>query len=92
MQVRWTTLAAEDLQRITLRILRDNPTAARRIAKLLYDGANSLNTLHDRGRVGRIIGTRELVSAPFIIEDTLRFYDKIGFKRSGKTFFEIRPK
>jgi addiction module RelE/StbE family toxin len=67
MQVRWTSLATEDLQRITLRILRDNPTAARRIAKLLYDGANSLNTLHDRGRVGRIIGARELVSAPFII-------------------------
>ena len=24
-------------------------------------------------------------------ENTLRFYDKIGFKRSGKTFFEMRP-
>jgi len=29
MQVRWTTLASEDLQRITRHIQRDNPTAAR---------------------------------------------------------------
>ena len=67
MQVRWTTLAAQDLQRITGRIRRDNLTVARRVAKTLYDGGMSLDNLPDRGRIGRIEGTRELVFDPFII-------------------------
>ena len=67
MQVRWTTLAAQDLQRITRRIRRDNPAAARRVAKALYDGGMSLSTLPDRGRIGRTAGTRELVFDPFIV-------------------------
>lgn len=61
MQVRWTKLAAEDLKRITSRIRCDNPGAARRKAKALYDGAMSLDGLPNRGRVGRIGSTRELV-------------------------------
>jgi toxin ParE1/3/4 len=67
MQVRWTAPASQDLQRITRRIRRDNPTAARQVAKTLYDGAMSLGDMPNRGRIGRIAGTRELVSAPFII-------------------------
>jgi addiction module RelE/StbE family toxin len=67
MQVRWTSLSAQDLQRITSYIRRNNSVAARRIAKALYDGAMSLDTLPDRGHVGRIAGTRELVFDPFII-------------------------
>ena len=67
MQVRWTAPASQDLQRITRRIRRDNPTAARQVAKTLYDGAMSLGAMPNRGRIGRIAGTRELVSAPFII-------------------------
>ena len=67
MQVRWTTPAAKDLQRITRRIRRDNPTAARQVAKTLYDGAMSLEAMPHRGRGGRIAGTRELVFAPYVI-------------------------
>jgi addiction module RelE/StbE family toxin len=67
MQVRWTAPASQDLQRITRRIRRDNPTAARQVAKTLYDGALSLGDMPNRGRIGRIAGTREFVSAPFII-------------------------
>ena len=37
------------------------------MAKTLYDGAMSLGAMPNRGRVGRIAGTCELVSAPFII-------------------------
>jgi toxin ParE1/3/4 len=58
---------AGQLQRITRRRRRDNPTAARQVAKTLYDGAMPLGDMPNRGRIGRIAGTRELVSAPFII-------------------------
>jgi toxin ParE1/3/4 len=67
MPVSWTSLSAQDLQRITSYIRGNNPSAARRVAKTLFDGGMSLDTLPDRGRIGRITGTRELVFDPFII-------------------------
>jgi plasmid stabilization system protein ParE len=35
MEVRWSLLAAEDLERICERIGRDNPEAARRVARTM---------------------------------------------------------
>jgi addiction module RelE/StbE family toxin len=67
MLVRWTTPASEDLARIARRIQRDNPAAAREVAKNLYDSAMSLEAMPHRGRTGRTEGTREFVLAPFII-------------------------
>ena len=67
MRVRWTKPASEDLQRITRGIRRHNPTAAREVATTLYDGSMSLEFLSGRGRKGRIMGTRELVLAPYVI-------------------------
>jgi addiction module RelE/StbE family toxin len=69
MQVRWTTPAAQDLEEITLYIQRDSESAARAVAKSLFDAANSLDLLPSRGRVGRIPGTRELVvpGLPYIV-------------------------
>jgi addiction module RelE/StbE family toxin len=69
MQVRWTTPAAQDLEEIALYILRDSESAARAVAKTLFDAANSLDLLPSRGRVGRIPGTRELVvpGLPYIV-------------------------
>ncbi len=64
MQVRWTSPAARDLENITRRIGRDNRPAARRVAKTLYDACMSLENLPNRGRPGRIAGTRELVFSP----------------------------
>lgn len=64
MQVRWTRPAAEDLERIARHIAEENPTAARRIAKTLYDRCMGLELFPHRGRIGRIAGTRELVLAP----------------------------
>jgi toxin ParE1/3/4 len=64
MPVRWTRPAAEDLERIARRIQQDNPAAARRIAKTLYDRCMRLETFPNRGRIGRIAGTRELIFAP----------------------------
>jgi toxin ParE1/3/4 len=67
MLVRWTALAAQDLENIAVYIQRDNPATARRVARRLYDAAMSLETLPGRGRPGRIGGTRELSHSPYII-------------------------
>ena len=64
MRVSWTTLADDDLSRITRRIRQDNPAAARKVAKTLFDSGMSLETMPNRGRSGRIAGTRKFVIAP----------------------------
>jgi len=61
MQVRWTTPAAQDLEEITLYFQKDSESAARAVAKALFDAANSLDLLPSRGRKGRVPGTRELM-------------------------------
>ncbi len=61
MRVRWTAPAAQDLYKITRYIRRDNSTAAREVAKTIYDGCESLINSPYRGRKGRIEGARELV-------------------------------
>jgi toxin ParE1/3/4 len=66
MEVRWSTLAAEDLERIFRRIEKDNPSAAREIVKAIYDGCGALRDFPHRGRPGRINGRRELVFSPYI--------------------------
>jgi toxin ParE1/3/4 len=69
MRLRWTAPAAQDLYNITRHIRQDNPEAARRVAKTLYDGCASLRDFPHRGRKGRIEGTRELILSglPYIV-------------------------
>jgi len=64
MRIRWTAPAAEDLYRIIRYIRRDNPGAARDMAKAIYDGCHSLTRFPNRGRPGVEPGTREVVFAP----------------------------
>ncbi|MGD0269050.1 MAG: type II toxin-antitoxin system RelE/ParE family toxin [Candidatus Sulfotelmatobacter sp.] len=66
MEVRWSTVAAEDLERIFDRIAQDNPTAARETVKAIYDGCQALTKFPHRGRPGRMSGRRELVFPPYI--------------------------
>jgi plasmid stabilization system protein ParE len=68
MQVRWSPEAAEDLERIGRLIQRDKPMAAKNTVLILYRGIADLGTFPNRGRSGRIEGTRELIfpSLPFI--------------------------
>jgi toxin ParE1/3/4 len=66
MQVRWSTIAADDLERIVRRIEKDNPTAARETVKAIYDGCAALRDFPYRGRAGRMNGRRELIFAPYI--------------------------
>ena len=64
MRVRWTTDAADDLERICDYIAETNPDSARRVAKTIVEGIASLHSLPNRGRPGRVEGTREFVFAP----------------------------
>jgi plasmid stabilization system protein ParE len=66
MEVRWSTVAVDDLERIFERIAQDNPTAARETVKAIYDGCQALTTFPHRGRPGRMSGRRELVFPPCI--------------------------
>jgi addiction module RelE/StbE family toxin len=61
MRLRWTAPAAQDLYTVTRYIRRDNPNAAREVAKTIYEGCESLITSPHRGRKGKQPGTRELV-------------------------------
>ena len=64
MEVRWSPLAAQDLEHIFKRIEKDNPTAARRVVKTVYEGCAALEISPNRGRRGRMTRRRELVFAP----------------------------
>ena len=64
MRVRWTSDAADDLERISDYIAEDRPETARRIAVDIIQSVDALDTFPNRGRPGRVEGTRELVLAP----------------------------
>jgi toxin ParE1/3/4 len=65
MEIRWSLPAAEDLERICERIERDNPDAARRVAKTIYDACGRLKDFPNIGRASsRMSGRRELTFAP----------------------------
>jgi addiction module RelE/StbE family toxin len=66
MEIRWSVPAAEDLERICERIQRDNPEAARRVARTIYDGCTRLQQYPHLGRASsRMPGRRELVFSPW---------------------------
>jgi len=57
--------AAEDLERICEQIERDNPEAARRVARTIYAGCARLKDFPYLGRSSdRMTGRRELVFSP----------------------------
>lgn len=65
MEIRWSALAAEDLERICAWIERDNPVAAQRVAATIYYGVSQLKEFHGMDRVSsRMAGWRELVFPP----------------------------
>jgi len=68
MRVRWTTDAADDLERICDYIAEGRPESAGRVGQAIVQGIAALETFPNRGRPGRVEGTRELVfvSLPFV--------------------------
>lgn len=68
MSVIWQAAARADVVRIVGYIAEENPIAARKIARELILAGDSLAVFPRRGRIGRIPGTRELVTvAPYVI-------------------------
>lgn len=61
MLIRWTTAAADDLERHIHRIRQDNPTAAREVARVILKSVERLTALPNSGRPGHRPNTRELV-------------------------------
>jgi toxin ParE1/3/4 len=64
MKIRWSAEAAADLEAILRRIREDNPTAASRTVRKVYDGVMALKKFPKRGRPGWVQGSRELVLSP----------------------------
>jgi len=65
MEVRWSAIAADDLERICAWVERDNAEAARRIATTIYSGCGSLGDFPSLGRPSRRLhGRRELSFPP----------------------------
>lgn len=64
IDIRWTAEASSNLEHIALRIAADNPEAALRTVRMIFERIELLATLPHRGRIGREQGTRELVFSP----------------------------
>jgi toxin ParE1/3/4 len=64
MRVRWTTDAADDLERICDYIAESRPESARRVAQSVVERIGTLETFPHLGRSGRVEGTREITFPP----------------------------
>lgn len=69
MRIKWLDLALDDLIEIADYIGQDKPQAAKRMVARLWKAVRSLVANPERGRPGRVQGTRELIVAdtPFIV-------------------------
>jgi len=81
MRVRWTTDAADDLERICDHIAETSSDSARRVARTIVEGVESLHTFPNRGRPGRVEGTRELVFAPLPFVAVYEVHDEVQVLR-----------
>ena len=74
MQIRWSPEASLDFAGIVEYIRQQNPPAAGRVARNIYENIAGLEAFPQRGRVGRVPGTRELVLVPlpFIVVYRIR--------------------
>jgi toxin ParE1/3/4 len=64
MQIRWSPDAAADLAHIVEYISKEKVDAARGVAQTIYERAGGLPIFPNRGRQGRVEGTRELAVPP----------------------------
>jgi toxin ParE1/3/4 len=69
MEIRWSPEAAADFTAMIQYIRRDNSAAALRVARAIYQAVAQLKVFPNRGRPGRVEGTRELPLArlPFVV-------------------------
>ena len=69
MKILWSPEAATDFAGIVDYIRQQNPSAADRVARAIFESVTSLESFADRGRTGRVKGSRELIlpSLPFVV-------------------------
>ena len=63
-ELRWTKEAAADLENIANYLFENTPERAADLVQEIYDAPTAMVTFPYRGRVGRKLGTRELVLSP----------------------------
>jgi toxin ParE1/3/4 len=64
MRIRWARAAAADMDNIGEYLNENNPSLMESTLLRLYEAAQSLKRFPNRGRNGRVAGTRELVISP----------------------------
>ena len=67
MRIRWTALAAADLQSISDYLDEHHPQYRQPTLRKIYAGIRALKEAAYRGRPGRIEGTREFLFTPLLI-------------------------
>ncbi len=68
MRLVWSAVARDDRRRIASYLTERNPVAALRVVEGLLSAAESLQRLPERGRPGRVVGTRELAAVlPYLL-------------------------
>jgi addiction module RelE/StbE family toxin len=74
MTIRWSPEAADDFARLIEFIRDENPSAAKKTARRIYNGIADLGTFPNRGRTGRVPRTRELALTPlpFVVVYTVK--------------------
>jgi len=87
MRLRWTEEAANDLERIADYLVQNTPRRAQGLIERIYDATGSLLTLPDRGRPGKVKGTRELVltALPYVV-----VYVSVRTPLSSSAFCTVR--
>ena len=64
MRIRWTVLAAGDLESIKNYLQEHHPRFAETTVRTIYERVRTLRTNPNRGRSGHRSGTRELMVRP----------------------------
>ena len=67
MRIQWSARALDDLEDIRSYIEVDDLPAARRVVLGLLKAIEALESRPALGRPGRVLGTRELVHAPWLV-------------------------
>ena len=67
MEIVWRRAALNDLEAIREFIEQDNPDAAARVYEAIRAAVDPLAAHPNIGRAGRVEGTRELSSLPYIV-------------------------
>lgn len=81
-KVNWLRLALRDMREIAAYIAQDSPEAGKAVVERIWQEGQGLCSLADKGRPGRVPGTRELVL------DGLPYF--LAYRVKGRAFQILR--